>query len=129
MATATEAEKKALNLFTDWHVDEYTSRRRARDYYGKRLLTRLRQAGVKLGLIDPPGSTIATKVSFEARILTNPKDPVNSGWLALQDEDDAGRIIRGDTHKECADAARAMPDQTCMAGLVIARIETTYFKP
>ena len=133
---ATEAEKRALRLFTDWHVDEVTSRRRARDYYGKRLLTRLRQAGVKLGLIDLPERTIATLTSFAARILENPADPENSAWENLQDHNDADNCIICDTFEECLKEAREVIKSNAdddkaepSDDLVIARVEVTYFKP
>ena len=47
--TLTIDLKKALRLFTDWHVDEYVDRIEARNY-GKRLITRLKkEAKVDLG--------------------------------------------------------------------------------
>ena len=128
---ATEAEKRALRLFTDWHVDEVTSRRRARDYYGKRLLTRLRQAGVQLGLIGLPEGAIATKTFFEARMVFHPATPETSGYSVLTDEDDGGRPVIEDTQGACLRVANrvikgAEKDKQC---LVIARVEVTYFKP
>ena len=132
----SEAEKKALGVFTDWHVDEVTDRRRAHSYYGRRLLTRLRQAGVKLRLIDPPESTITTKISFEARILHNPDDPKNSSWEHLQDNDDADNCVICDTFEECSKEAREVIKSNAddekeepSDDLVIARVEVTYFKP